>query len=124
MLTPILTEPKPFMKEDKQLLMLTHLSQLLDLATGFGGILVPIIIWVVKKDEIFDMDEQGKGIINFRISMLIYAFVCIPLVFVLGVGILGIIAIVICTILFPIVNTLRVRNNQEPNYPFSFQFLK
>lgn len=112
------------MKEDKQLLMLTHLSQLLDLVTGLGGTIAPIIIWAVKKDEIFDLDEQGKGIINFRISMLIYSLICIPLVLLLGLGIFGIIAIAIITIVFPIINAVRVSNNQEPNYPFSIEFLK
>lgn len=112
------------MKEDKQLLILTHLSQLLDLVTGLGGTIAPIIIWVIKKDEIFNMDEQGKGIINFRISMFIYALICIPLVLLLGLGILGFIAIAILTIIFPIINAIRVSNNQEPSYPLSIQFLK
>lgn len=112
------------MKEDKQLLVLTHLSQLLDLVTGLGGTIAPIIIWAVKKDEIYDLDQQGKAIINFRISMFIYALICIPLVFALGLGVLGFIAIGILTIVFPIVNAIRVNNNQEPNYPLSIQFLK
>lgn len=112
------------MKEDKQLLILTHLSQLLDLVTGLGGTIAPIIIWAVKKDEVFNMDEQGKSIINFRISMFIYTLICIPLILLLGLGILGFIAIAILTIIFPIINAIRVSNNQEPNYPLSIQFLK
>ena len=54
------------MKRNKQLLVLTHLSQLLDFVTGIGGFIVPLIIWAVKKDEILHMDEQGKAILNFR----------------------------------------------------------
>lgn len=112
------------MKEDKQLLIITHLSQLLDLVTGIGGTIAPIIIWVLKKDEILNMDEHGKGIVNFRISMLIYALICVPLILLLGLGILGFIAIGILTIVFPIINAIRVSNNQEPNYPLSIKFLK
>jgi len=76
------------MREDRQTLMLAHLSQLLDLITGFGGFIVPLIIWLTKKDEIYDMDEHGKGIINFQLSMFLYALICVPLILLIGLGIL------------------------------------
>ena len=40
------------LKEDRKLLAATHLSQLLDLVTGIGGFLIPLIIWIVKRDEV------------------------------------------------------------------------
>ncbi|MCG1037412.1 DUF4870 domain-containing protein [Polaribacter sargassicola] len=112
------------MKEDKQLLVLTHLSQLLDFVTGIGGFIVPLILWLTKKDEVFGMDEHGKAIINFRISMFIYILICIPLILLLGLGILGLIAIGFFYLIFPIINAIKVSNNQEPNYPLSIKFIK
>ena len=112
------------MKEDKQLLVLTHLSQLLDFVTGIGGFIVPLILWLTKKDEIFGMDEHGKAILNFRISMFIYILLCIPLVFLFGLGILGFIAIAIFYLIFPIINAIKVSNNETPNYPLSITFIK
>ena len=41
------------MREDKSLLVITHLSQLLTYITGIGGLIVPLIIWAFKKDEVF-----------------------------------------------------------------------
>ena len=112
------------MKENKQLLVLTHLSQLLDFVTGIGGFIVPLILWLTKKDEIFDMDIHGKAILNFRISMFIYLLICIPLVLVLGLGILGFIAIGFFYFIFPIINAIKASNNESPNYPFSISFIK
>ena len=77
------------MKENRQLLVFTHLSQLLDFVTGIGGFIVPLLLWLVKKDEIFDMDRHGKAIINFRISMFLYLLICIPFVLLFGLGLLG-----------------------------------
>ena len=77
------------MKTNKQLLVLTHLSQLLDLFTLVGGFLVPLVIWLTNKDKVYQMDEHGKSIINFRISMLIYLALCVPLVLFFGLGLLG-----------------------------------
>ena len=112
------------MKEDRQTLMLTHLSQLLDLVTGFGGFIVPLIIWIMKKDEIYDMDEHGKSIINFQLSMFIYSIICIPLNLLLGLGILCLNAIGIMCLVFPIINAIKANNGERPNYPFSIQFIK
>ncbi|AUC84600.1 DUF4870 domain-containing protein [Polaribacter sp. ALD11] len=112
------------MKADKQLLVLTHLSQLLDFVTGIGGFIVPLILWLTKKDEIYGMDAQGKAILNFRISMFIYLLLCIPLIFLFGLGILGLIVIGIFYLIFPIINAIKVSNNEAPSYPFSIQFLK
>jgi uncharacterized Tic20 family protein len=112
------------MKEDKQLLVLTHLSQLLDFITGIGGFIVPLILWLTKKDEVFGMDQHGKAILNFRISMFIYLIICIPLILLLGLGFLGIIVIGFFYLIFPVINAIKVSNNQEPKYPFSIEFIK
>ena len=112
------------MKEDKQLLVFTHLSQLLDFVTGIGGFIVPLILWLTKKDEVFGMDQHGKAILNFRISMFIYILICIPLILLLGLGILGIIAIGFFYLIFPIINAIKVSNNEAPSYPFSINFIK
>lgn len=111
------------MRKDNQLLVLTHLSQLLDFITGIGGLIVPLIIWLTNRDKILGMDEHGKAIINFRISMFIYILLCIPLVLFFGLGIFGIIAIAFFYLIFPIVNAVRASNEEQPNYPLSIRFL-
>lgn len=112
------------MKEDKQLIVITHLSQLLSFLTGFGGLIVPLVIWMSKKDEIYEMDEQGKAIVNFQISIMIYAFACIPMIFLCGFGILGLIVVGIISFIFPIVNAIKANNGERINYPLSIQFIK
>ena len=112
------------MKENRQLLVLTHLSQLLDFVSGIGGFIVPLVLWLTKKDEIRDMDEHGKAILNFRISMFIYILICIPLVLLLGLGIIGIMLIGVFYLIFPIINAIKASNKEKPNYPFSIQIIK
>ena len=112
------------MIENRQLLVLTHLSQLLDLVTGVGGFIVPLVIWLTKKDDVIDMDLHCKAILNFRISMFIYLLICVPAIFLFGLGIIGIIVLGIFYLVYPIINALRASNNEPPNYPLSIQFLK
>lgn len=112
------------MREDKQLLMITHLSQLLDFITGIGGLIVPLILWILQKDKVAGMDTHGKMIINFQISILIYSIISIPLIFLFGIGIFFLIAIGIIALVFPILNAVRVSNGEMPDYPLTIQFLK
>lgn len=112
------------MRENRQLLVLTHLSQLLDFITGIGGFIVPLIIWFTQKDEVQDMDAHGKSILNFRISMFIYCLICIPLILFFGLGLLGFIVLGIFYFIFPIMNAIKVNNNEAPSYPFSIAFFK
>ena len=112
------------MRKNKQLLVLTHLSQLLDYVTGIGGFLVPLIIWLTNRDSIEGMDEQGKSILNFRISMFLYLILCVPLILFFGLGLVGFLVIGIFYFVFPIMNAIRVNNDEEPNYPFSISFIK
>ncbi|CAM1345020.1 DUF4870 domain-containing protein [Tenacibaculum amylolyticum] len=110
------------MRKNKELLVLTHLSQLLDFVTGIGGLIVPLVLWAVKKDEVEGMDEHGKAIINFRISMFLYVLLCIPLILLFGLGLLGFLVLGIFYLIFPIMNAIRANNDETPNYPFSISF--
>ena len=60
------------MREDNQLLVITHLSQLVTLITGFGSLLIPLILWLTQKEKVYQMDTHGKNIINFQLSLIIY----------------------------------------------------
>ena len=114
---------KKELKEDNQLLVLMHLSQLLDFITGIGGFIVPLVLWLTKKDEIKSLDKQGKAILNFRISMFIYMIISVILAIKL-IGILGVLIIGIIMFIYPIINAINVSNGKEPYYPFSIEFIK
>ena len=41
----------------------------------FGNILGPLVVWLIKKDQSWFVNEQGKEAMNFQISLTIYAIV-------------------------------------------------
>ena len=111
-------------KIDTQLLMLTHLSQLLTCFTGVGGLIVPLIIWLTQKDKIADMDLHGKSIVNFQLSLIVWAILSIPLILLLGLGVAMLILIGLVSIIFPILNAIKASNGEPPFYRWSFTFIK
>jgi len=112
------------LKENKQMLVLTHLSQLIMLVTGFGSLLLPLVIWLTQKDKVQELDAHGKQILNFQISLIIYTVICVPLIIVFGLGLLGFILLGIGAVILPIMNAIRVNNDQETSYPFTFDIIK
>ncbi|MBZ9650706.1 DUF4870 domain-containing protein [Psychroflexus montanilacus] len=113
----------PILREDRQLLLFTHLSQLLTYITGFGGFVVPLIIWLMQRDKIEQMDEQGKQILNFQLTMILAALVSIPLMLIL-VGFVIAALVGLLSLIFPIVNAIKANNGEPTHYPLSIMFFK
>jgi len=111
------------MRQDNQLIVITHLSQLIMLITGFGSLILPLILWLTQKEKVYQMDAHGKNIVNFQISLIVYSIICIPLILLFGLGILGFIVLGIFSIIFPIVNAIKASHGKTPKYPLSINFI-
>lgn len=75
-------------KEDNTYLMFLNLSALSFIMFPLLGIILPLILWITKKDQIKYVDGLGKSIINFQITwnivlftgLIIYQFIWQPYV--------------------------------------------
>lgn len=109
--------------EQRQMGMLLHLSQLLNLIIPFGGIIAPVVLWQMKKDEMPALDAHGKMVTNWMISFFIYMVVSGILSIIL-IGLLGVFALIIMGIVFPIVGGIKANNGELWEYPLTIKFLK
>ncbi|PJJ09089.1 hypothetical protein CLU83_2410 [Flavobacterium sp. 1] len=60
---------------EKKIAALTHLSTFTQYIIPFGNYIFPIILWTSKKDESEFVDHNGKQVLNFQLSILIYSLV-------------------------------------------------
>lgn len=68
-------------QEDKGQLLLLNLSGLSIILNPFLGLVIPLAIWVSKRDKIVNADENGKQLLNFQISwLLILSFIIIAVI--------------------------------------------
>ncbi len=111
------------LRTDRQLLVITHLSQLLSYVIGCGGLITPLIIWLATRDSVEEMNEHGKAIVNFQLSLLLYIFLSIPAILLLGLGILTLIGVAVIGFVIPIVNAIRAGNGETPNYILTIRFI-
>ncbi|NQZ45261.1 MAG: DUF4870 domain-containing protein [Flavobacteriaceae bacterium] len=111
------------LRKDNTLLAVTHLTQLLHFVTGFGGFLVPLIIWASSKNSVDGMDAHGRSIINLQLSLLLYIILSIPAILLLGLGIITLIGSVIVAFVLPIVNAVKAANGEPPSYFLTIKFI-
>ena len=105
--------------EERSIAAITHLSGLAGYIIPFGGILVPIIIWVVKSDSpvISSIAKQAilLNVVVFFVfivlAILFITIILIPLV------ILGWIALGLAAIVLPIVGALKANDGMYYQYP-------
>ncbi len=76
-----------------------------------GNILGPLILWLIKKDTIPQVNEEGKKVLNFNLSWTLWMIVSC------GLG-------VIPWIIIAIISTLKAANNERFDHPWTIAFLK
>ena len=109
---------------EKNFGMLCHLSSLCGyIGIPFGSILGPLIFWLIKKEEMPFVNDQGKEALNFNITVAIAALICIPLIFI-AIGIFLIIAVVILHIVFTILASIAASKGEAYRYPFALRLIK
>jgi uncharacterized Tic20 family protein len=121
--------------EERQWAMFAHLSALIGalltgaLGGGWGCFIGPLVIWLVKKDSMPFVNDQGKEALNFNITVAIAAVVLI-LVSVMTLGIGLIIAIPLWIIIgiswlvFTIIAAIKANEGVTYRYPFTLRLIK
>jgi uncharacterized Tic20 family protein len=121
-------------------LALLHLSSVVCI------VFIPLLLWSWKKDQSYKIDQQGRDVLNFQITitLVLFAFVLVlmiaPAVFLMiqnldgEAGILGdiftllppipILFIGIFTSYQAVVNTVRALSDKPIRYPLSIPFVK
>jgi uncharacterized Tic20 family protein len=114
--------------------MLCHLGGLTGYAAnGLGSVVVPLVLWIVKKDEMPEVNYHGKEAVNFNLSILIYGIGLGIATFILSVLTLGIAmflliplfpALVIFHVVCTIIAAIKASNHEAYRYPLCIRFIK
>ena len=117
---PALASPS---SEERNWAVGAHLSALLGFFTGIGIILGPLIVWLIKKDEMPFVNDQGKEAINFQITVFLAAVVCVVLMLV-AVGFLLLLMLSIADLVFMIIAAVKASEGVAYRYPVNLRLIK
>ncbi|HIK43344.1 MAG TPA: DUF4870 domain-containing protein [Leptolyngbyaceae cyanobacterium M65_K2018_010] len=109
--------------ESRQWATLAHLSALSGLIIPFGCIVGPLIIWLIKREEMPFVDHQGKEALNFNLSMTIYMMVAAILIFVL-IGIPLVILLAVTWIVLVVWAAVKAKEGIAYRYPLTLRLIQ
>ena len=111
-------------KDERMWAMFCHLGGFAIFIIPFvGHILVPLLIWILKKDESAFIDDQGKEALNFQISITIYGFISGILIFVL-IGIPVLVVLGIFSLIMVIIAAISAFDGKPYRYPLTIRLIK
>ena len=100
---------------------LLHLSPLLMYAGGIG-LVVPIVMWAIGKDESELARSHGARMMNWLISSVIYVVISVILcIFIIGIPMLVMMGVL--SVLFPVIAAIKSTRNELWSYPMAIRFL-
>ena len=121
--------------EEKQWAMFAHLSALVGgiLTSGWAGsigcFIGPLVIWLVKKDTMPFVDDQGKEALNFNITVgIVFLALLILSIVTFGIGLIVAvplwIIIGIAWLVFTIIAAVKANNGERYRYPLTLRLIK
>lgn len=103
--------------------MFCHLGGLCGYFIPFGNIIVPLVLWLIKKDEYPTVNHHGKEALNFNISITIYALVA-ALLCLLLIGFVFLVVLAIVQIVLIIIATIEASKGNFYRYPLTIRLIK
>ena len=110
-------------KEERTWGMLCHLSVLIGFVIPTATIIAPLVVWLIKKDEMPFVDDQGKESLNFQITMFIGFIISFILAFVF-IGLFLMLALAIFDLIMVIVAAMKANEGVRYRYPYNLRFIK
>ena len=110
-------------QEEKTWGMLAHLSSLSGFIIPFGSLLGPLVVWLIKKDTMPFVDDQGKEALNFNITVTIAAIISAILTLVL-IGFLLLAVVVVGWLVLTILAIIESNKGVAYRYPFTWRLVK
>jgi uncharacterized protein len=121
--------------DERQWALFAHLSILLGglLTSGWafsiGSFIGPLIIWLVKKDTMPFVNDQGKEALNFALTLTIIFFVLLMLTIMsLGIGALITIPVLMCVgiaaLVLVIIAAVKANEGVAYRYPLTIRLVK
>ena len=110
-------------KDERTWAMLCHFSTYIGFIFPFGNIIVPLIIWLSKREDLPLVEDQGREVLNFQISMTIY-FIISGILCIILIGIPIVIGLIIFDFIITIVAAISANDGRYYRYPINLKFIK
>ena len=120
-----------FLDDPVTMSTLCHLSSFASFIIPLGNILGPLVVWLLRKDQLPQVDMHGKAALNFNISITIYGVIGIAISLALMLVLIGFLlifvvfaAIFVWWMVATVVAAVKAGSGEFWEYPLSIRFLR
>ena len=112
-------------RDEKNIAMLAHLLPLLGFMIPGMNIVVPLLIWLTKRNESAYLDHHGREALNFQISLTLLAAMWFALkMIIVGLFLLPLVPVVVILALMLMIRAgLKASSGNYYQYPFCVRFV-
>ncbi len=125
------------LEKNSSYLVLLNTSALSFLFFPILGVLIPLVMWVSKKNNVHKVDEVGKEVVNFQITWCLFIFLFYLLIFVRIIFDISIslrlnplvitayfVILYILNVTLIVYNSIRIKKSKSPKYLLRIPFLR
>ena len=120
-----------FLDDPVTMSTLCHLSSFASFIAPLGNILGPLVVWLLRKDQLPQVDMHGKAALNFNISITIYGVIGIAISVALMLVLIGFLlifvvfaAIFVWWMVATVVAAVKAGSGEFWEYPLTIRFLR
>jgi len=113
----------PSSREERTWAMICHLAAFAGYIIPFGHIIGPLVVWLLKRDELPAVDFHGKEALNFQLSMTIYMLIA-GLLYLVYIGIPIYIGLAILHIAMITIAAVKAYGGEYFRYPLSMRLVR
>jgi uncharacterized Tic20 family protein len=115
---PLTNSPAAPRGNDKIWSILSHLSPLVGV-----WILLPLVVYLAMRHESEYVASNAREALNFHLSVMIYGFCCVPLIFVI-IGFPMLILLGVASLVLAIIAAVKASDGLCYRYPLTLRFIR
>jgi uncharacterized protein len=110
-------------RDERMWAMLCHLSAFaFFLLPPIGGVLGPLVVWMLKRENYPLVADQGREALNFQLTLLLSGVAAVALALLL-VGFLLLLAIAVYGVVMVVVASIKASEGIPYRYPLSLRLV-
>ncbi len=120
---PLPSVTNAYSQQERTLAMVGHLLAFAGFVVPFGNLVGPLLLWLLKKDQMPLVAEHAKESLNFQISVTLYAIASSLLALVL-IGFFFLAALFVFALVVVILASIKAYHGEPYRYPLCIRLVK
>jgi uncharacterized Tic20 family protein len=109
--------------DERQWAMLCHMSAMLMYLTVIGGFVAPLVIWLMKREQMPFVADQGRETLNFQITILL-ALIGAAILMIVVIGIPIFAGLILFHFIVTIIASVKSSEGVLYRYPFCWRVIR